>query len=326
MQTRIEPVYVSDLTKKILLEPITKNFGFEQEILDDSVSRPSYVLSGNFDYFKPKRIQVFGSEEQEMLDRLIEDRDFTNIDRMVTTANPERAKVPLMIFSRNYIPPMEFIDRCEAAQILLYRSALNTTMLIANLSQILREYFAPQISVHGVMLEVSGLGVLLQGDSSIGKSETALELITRGRTRLIADDRVILYENEPGVLIGRSPKILENLMEIRGIGVVDVMSMYGSGAIKQTKRLSLVIQLQDWDKHAVYNRVGTEIEYIKFMETQIAHIVIPIHAGRNVSSLIEAAVLNYQLKKQGINSAEMFMNRLSESIAENATLEKGKNK
>jgi len=321
MQARIEDVFISDLTKKIALEPITEYLGGQNKVIDDSVSRPSYVLSGNFEYFKPKRIQVFGSEEQQILEQLVETDNLDIINQMLKVDSDELVEIPMMIFSRNYFPPREFIKKCEQKQVPLYRSPLNTTMLIANLSQILREYFAPQINVHGVMLEVCGIGVLIQGKSSIGKSETALELITRGRTRLIADDRVILYENEPGMIIARPPKVLEHMMEIRGIGVVDVMSMYGGSAIKPTKRLSLVIQLQDWDKDFKYNRIGAEVEYIKFMQTQVAQIILPVHAGRNVASLIEAAALNHQLKEQGVNSAEMFMQRLSGAIAENSANE-----
>lgn len=318
MQNRIEDIFINDLTKKVILEPITKYLGVHNKIMDDSVSRPSYVLSGNFDYFKPNRIQVFGSEEQQLLEKLVAEDEWDILEKILTNCGETDIKVPMMIFSRDFMPPKEFIRKCDKHKVPLYRSPLNTTMLIATLSQTLREYFAPQVNVHGVMLEVCGVGVLIQGKSSIGKSETALELITRGRTRLIADDRVILYENEPGMIVARSPKVLEHMIEIRGIGVVDVMSMYGSSAVKPTIRLSLVIQLRDWDKNFKYNRIGADVEYVKFMQTQIAQIILPIHAGRNVASLIEAAALNHQLKEQGINSSELFMARLTEAIAENS--------
>ncbi len=308
----IEDIFISELVQKINAEKVTNYDGGHEKILDDSISRPTLELSGVFEFFKPKRIQVFGSEEQELLQRLIEENRLENVEQILSSE-----EIPLIIFSRNHLPNEWFIAACEKKEIPIYRSELSTTMLISKLSQTLREYFAPQTSIHGVMLDVCGLGVILQGRSSIGKSETALELITRGKSQLIADDRVILYENEPGMLIARAPKILERMIEIRGIGIVDVISMYGGGAYKTTKRLSLVIQLQDWDKNFKYNRIGADVEYVKFMETHVAQIVLPIHTGRYVASLIEAAALNYQLKELGINTAEEFTRRLTAAITDN---------
>ena len=318
MKKIIEYVFVEDITRRLELEPIIEFTEKQRPILDASVSRPSFELSGIFDFFKPNRIQIFGSEEQQTLDKLIQIEDFENIDTILQYNSIPGNEIPMIIFSRDYHPPQEFIERCRKYKVPIYCSPLNSTMLIANLSQTLREYFAPQTNVHGVMLEVCGIGVLIQGKSSIGKSETALELITRGRTRLIADDRVILYEIEPGMLIARAPKVLEHMIEIRGIGVVDVMAMYGGAAIKPSKKLSLVIQLQNWDKNYQYNRIGAEVEYVKFLETQVAQIILPVHVGRNVASLIETAALNHQLKEQGYNASEKFMARLSEAISDNS--------
>ncbi|MGL5042089.1 MAG: HPr(Ser) kinase/phosphatase [Culicoidibacterales bacterium] len=310
----IEDIYISELVLKLSIEPATEYRGGHEKVLDDSISRPALELSGVFEFFKPERIQVFGSEEQAMIQRLIDVNDLTNIEKILS-----HNEIPLIIFSRGTMPNQWFVDACELRSIPVYTSKLSTTMLIAKLSQVLREFFAPQTSIHGVMLDVCGLGVLLQGRSSIGKSETALELLTRGKSQLISDDRVILYENEPGMLIARAPKILERMIEIRGIGIVDVISMYGGGAYKPTKRLSLVIQLQDWDKNFKYNRIGADVEYVKFMETQVAQIVLPIHTGRNVASLIEAAALNHQLKELGLNTAEEFTNRLTMAISDNSS-------
>lgn len=317
MQNAVELIYVSDLVKKTNLNALTENQGEYVSIVDDSVSRPTLELSGNFNYFKSERIQLFGAVEQEMLDELMTRGDQVILEQLLSYQN-----IPMIVFSRGYKPNDKVLALCDSQGIAVFSSPLTTTMLISKLSQTLREYFAPQIGVHGVMLEVCGSGVLLQGRSSIGKSETALELISRGKSKLVADDRVILYENEPGVLIARSPKILEQMIEIRGIGIVDVISMYGGGIYKASEKLALVIQLIDWDKNFKYNRVGVEVEYIKFLETQVAQIVLPVHTGRNVANLIEAAVLNHQLKELGINSAETFTNRLTEAITGNQELAK----
>ncbi|GBU10769.1 HPr kinase/phosphorylase [Erysipelotrichaceae bacterium] len=314
----VENIYIGELVKRINAECLTEYEGLQERILDDSISRPSLELSGVFDFFKPTRIQVFGLEEQELVQRFLESKELTNIERIL-----DHTEIPLIIFSRGKVPNQLFIDACDARKIPVYTAPVSTTMLIAKLSQVLREFFAPQTSIHGVMLDVCGIGVLIQGKSSIGKSETALELITRGKSQLVSDDRVILYENEPGMLIARAPRILERMIEIRGIGIVDVISMYGGGTFKPTKRLSLVIQLQNWDKDFQYNRIGADIEYIRFMDTQVAQVVLPIHPGRNVASLIEAAALNFKLRQIGINTAEEFTSRLTSAIADNTPEERG---
>lgn len=306
---KIEVVTVSDLVERINLELLTRMNGLDRVIVEDSISQPSLELSGIFDYFNPQRIQIMGPQEQEMLEKLIQEKKFDILERLVQYQN-----IPLFIFSRSGVPHDIFLKLCEEHNIPIYHSNLTTTMLISKISQTLREYFAPQTSVHGVMLDVCGVGVLLQGASSIGKSETALELITRGKSQLIADDRVILYENEPGLLIARAPKILERLIEIRGIGIVDAVLMYGAGAFRANKRLNLVIELRDWDKKFAYNRIGIDYEYVKFLNTGVAKIIIPIHPGRNAATLIEAASINFQLRELGINTAERFKTSLTQAI------------
>ena len=308
-----EHIFVREIAIKAELEPLTEYLGESTLITDDSISRPTLPLSGTFEFFKSNRIQALGNEESLMLSRSVQNGTCGDIIKRFLSYGD----TPMMVFSRNNRPDDCFIALCEERQIPVYVSALTTTMLIAKMSQILREYFAPQVSVHGVMLDVLGLGVLIQGRSSIGKSETALELVTRGKSQLVSDDRVVLYENEPGMLIARAPKILERMIEIRGIGIVDILSMYGGGAYRTTKRLSLVIELHDWDKDFTYNRIGADVEYVKFLDTQIARIVLPVHTGRNVASLIEAAALNYQLKGIGINTAEEFTQRLTDAITDN---------
>lgn len=316
MSQAVEHIFVDDLALKAGLEPLTENVGEGIRITDDSISRPSLALSGTFEFLKEDRIQAFGNEEMQMLDRQIVDGTCDKNIHEYLNHN-----LPMLMFSRGLVPDKAFLNLCEEKGIPVYMSELTTTMLIGKVSQILREYFAPQVSVHGVMLDVMGLGVLIQGRSSIGKSETALELISRGNSQLVSDDRVVLYENEPGMLIARPPKILERLIEIRGIGIVDVLSMYGGGAYKPTKRLSLVIELHDWDSDFKYNRIGADVEYIRFLDTQIARIVLPVHTGRNVANLIEAAALNHQLKGFGINTAEEFTTRLTEAITENKVVD-----
>ena len=309
----MEIVFVEDVIKKMDLLPITEVTGLHRRILDDSVTRPTLMLTGKLNHFKPNRIQVYGSEEQQLLQAMIDNDDFSVINEML-----EHPQIPFIVFSYGRTPDKKFIKMCNEYEIPIYRSKLDSTMLIAKISRILREYFAPQVSVHGVMLEVCGIGVLIQGRSSIGKSETALELINRGKSKLVADDRVILYENEPGELIARAPKVLERMIEIRGIGVVDVISMFGGGGFKPSVKLELVIELQDWDKDFKYNRLGVDVEYIMFLNTQVSRLVLPVNAGRNVSNLIESASLNHQLKTLGINAAEEFTQRLTNAISDNS--------
>lgn len=317
MSHTIERMTVGELQIILGLTALYDGFDDQRIINDDSVSRPILEMTGIFEYFNSTRVQVIGNQEMELLESLEPDVAEERISKLCSYTD-----IPAIIFSRSRQAPQYMIDRCRESGIPLFSSASITTMLIGNLSRILREYFAPQTNMHGVMLDVKGIGVIITGESSIGKSETALELVTRGN-QLISDDRVIVYEVEPGMLIGKAPRVLERMMEIRGLGIVDIMTMYGAGSFRQKKSLSLVIQLVEWTKQIDYDRIGLQTQQMQILNTMVDRIILPVRPGRNTATLIESAALNQKLRRLGINSAEAFIERLSQSITQSETQEEG---
>jgi HPr kinase/phosphorylase len=195
----------------------------------------------------------------------------------------------------------------------IFKSSLSTSTLISNLTAILTEGLAERQSVHGVMLDVYGVGVLLTGKSGIGKSETALELIKRGHL-LIADDRVDIYQREPGLVVGEAPKVTEKLMEIRGIGIVNVVDLFGVGSFRSNKRIMLVVDLVRWEDVKTNDRIGLRNETIKYFDTEIPKITVPVQPGRNMTTLVEVAALNSRLKYMGVNAAEEFARRIAQLV------------
>jgi HPr kinase/phosphorylase len=209
---------------------------------------------------------------------------------------------PGVIFSVNVDIEDFFIELGNKYQVAILRSQSRTTPLSGMLYQYLHSKLAPRTSMHGVLLDIHGLGTLITGKSGIGKSETALELIKRGHI-LISDDRVDIFEAAPGVLIGSAPKVLEKYIEVRGIGIVDVVQMFGAGAYRENKKVRLVVELEHWKKGKQYDRLGIDTETIKIFNTEIAKITIPILPGRNVATLVESAAMNQKLKYLGYNAA-----------------------
>lgn len=307
-----ETVKVIDLVNALQLEIITGDEeALQREIKISDISRPGLELTGYFTYYSYNRIQLFGSKEITFAQRMLPEERLMVMRRMCA---PE---IPAFVISRGLEVPKELIQAGDEAGIPVLRSSVSTSRLLGQLSSFLDSKLAVRESVHGVLVDVYGLGVLIQGSSGIGKSETALELIKRGH-RLIADDRVDVYKQDDLTLIGEPPKILEHLIEIRGIGIIDVMNLFGASAVRGSMQVQLVVYLEAWEKDKKYDRLGSENATVEIGDVAIPQIRIPVKTGRNVAIIIEVAAMNFRAKTMGFDATKKFEERLSLLIAENS--------
>ncbi len=300
---------VKKLVKDINLKVVAGENGLERKIVDANVTRPGLELAGFFDFFEPKRIMLMGSKESSFL-KTVDVNDSIERISKIFEMNP-----PCLICSLNVEVPDFLIELGNKYNVPILKSELRTTAISSNLYNYLQEKLAPVQTIHGVLMDINGMGTLIMGKSGIGKSETAMELIKRGH-QLISDDRVDVFEKEPGNLIGRSPKVLQHYIELRGIGIVDVVHLFGAGAFRESKKIRLVVELENWEEGKYYDRLGIESETVRIFNTDVHKVVIPVLPGRNLALLVESAALNEKLKTFGINSALEFtqsINNLAES-------------
>lgn len=293
--------------KTLQLEIISGQRGMSRKIKLPEIERPGLCLAGYLKGYSEKRVLVFGRVEMDYLKDLDK---YTRFERLKAILF---SKVPAVIVARNFRPPKELIQICEQVGIPLFRSPLRTTTLLSKLTVILNEEFSPNLSCHGTLVEAFGVGVLIQGDSSIGKSETALGMIERGH-RLISDDVVIVKKKEGSYLEGSGPELTRHLLEIRGIGIINVAHLYGALCVSEAKKIDLIVKLEEWDHQHFYDRIGLEEKYIDMLGMKIPFYVMPVKPGRDVVLLLETVVLNHRLKSMGYNSAKEFNVKLLETI------------
>lgn len=267
-----------------------------------SVERPGLQLAGFFSCFDPRRIMVLGLSEYEYLRSFPTEERTEKLSRLFGYG-----EVPCIILSRDLPALPELMETVRTASCPLFRSHKITTDIISDLYIYLNRLLAPSVSEHGVLMEVFGVGMLLTGKSGVGKSETAMELIKRGH-RLIADDSVIIKEiaNE---LYGTAPDIIRYFMELRGIGIINVKSMYGSGSILDEKKIELVIQLENWQQGKEYDRVGDTSAAAEYLGVKVPKLTIPVSPGRNLAIIIEVAARNFRLKSMGYDASEELITR-----------------
>ncbi|MDR3357095.1 MAG: HPr(Ser) kinase/phosphatase [Spirochaetaceae bacterium] len=274
--------------------------GLAREIIVPEVNRPGLALSGFFDVFANERIQIFGRGEIAYLKKLNAENNMDSIKRLFSY------KIPCCVFTFGLRPELVFIEEAERAGCPILITGLDTTEFVVRILRILSTIFAPQKTVHGVLVEVFGMGVLLLGESGVGKSETALELIRAGH-RLVADDAVKIHCVNGNVLEGTGAnKIIAHHMEIRGIGVVNITHLFGVGAIRDRKQIQLVIELEEWDPKKNYDRLGSRDECTELLGVSIHKLNLPVKFGRNCCTVIESAVMNERLKRMGYNSGKEF--------------------
>ncbi len=304
-------------TYSISLSTLCDEFGLEkiyipenfEEILvtTPEVSRPGLALSGFFEMFDPERIQIIGNAERRYLELLPPD------ERRQHIADYINARPIAVINSAGKDIFPEILECAEATGVPILRSQLKTSALMATVIASLNNHLAPRITRHGVLIEVYGEGLLLLGDSGIGKSETAIELVKRGH-RLIADDAVEIKRVSDKTLVGAAPEIIRHYVELRGIGIVDVRRLFGMGAVKMTERIDLVINLETWVQGKMYDRLGLDDEKTDILGLEIPSITIPVKPGRNLAIILEIAAMNHRQKKMGYNTAAEFNKKLMDQM------------
>ena len=274
--------------------------GLIREISIPDINRPMGAIMGFFEDFAYQRIQLFGRGEFAYLRRLTVDCDYQNIKDMFGYS------MPCCIFTHNQVPDRDFLAIAEAAQCPILITDLGSADFSARLLRILSEIFAPRHSIHGVLVEVYGLGILILGDSGVGKSETALELVMRGH-RLVADDVVDIHCVNGNILMGAGAnKIIGHHMEIRGLGIINITHMFGVRAIRNRKEIQLVVMLETWDSNKAYDRLGIEEQRTDILGVSVPKLEIPVKPGRNIPIIIETAAMNERLKSMGYNAAREF--------------------
>lgn len=277
------------------------------KIKGSEVNRPGLQLAGYFDRFAYERLQIIGNVEWHYLDNLSKEVRYNRFKNMFIYP------IPALIISRGLEIFPEIMDLAKKYNITILRTKLPTTKFINILINYLDYMLAPEMTVHGVLIEVYGMGILIVGKSGVGKSETALELIKRGH-RLVADDVVEIKRVEEG-LRGEAPELIRHFMEIRGIGIIDIERLYGVGAVKESEFIDLVIELEFWDENKEYDRIGLDEEYIDLLGVKTPKVLIPVRPGRNIAMIVEVAARNTRQKKLGYNAAEELNDKVKRQIS-----------
>ncbi|WLR55626.1 HPr(Ser) kinase/phosphatase [Mesobacillus subterraneus] len=300
-------VRTKDLIKKFDMELVSGEEGINRPITTTDISRPGLEIAGYFEYYPAERLQLLGKTELTFFEKLNPRDRVERMEKLCTDITPG------IIVTRDMEVPDELVEAAERESVPLLRSKQKTTRLSSHLTNYLESKLSPTTAVHGVLVDLYGIGVLITGKSGVGKSETALELVKRGH-RLVADDCVEIRQEDIGTLVGNSPDLIEHLLEIRGVGIINVMTLFGAGAVRSHKRISLIIDLEIWDQKKSYDRLGLDEEKMKILDTDITKLTIPVRPGRNLAVIIEVAAMNFRLKRMGVNAAEQFTTRLSDVI------------
>ncbi|MBE6062035.1 MAG: HPr kinase/phosphorylase [Clostridium butyricum] len=294
---------ISDFDLEVLVE------GNEDiNVSVNDINRPGLQLAGFYNYFAPERIQVIGKAEWSFLDDMQRDLRKKRVKKYFTF------DIKCLVITRGLEPHEEFIKEAQKHKVWVLRTKLVTTQFISKTTIYLADKLAPETRLHGVLVDVSGIGILITGESGIGKSETALELIKRGH-RLVTDDAVDIKEID-GQLIGRSPKITIGMLEVRGIGIIDVTTLYGLSSVVQEKEIKLVMHFEHWKDDNDYDRLGIDNEYMNILGKDVKKLTVPVRPGRNIAVIIEAAAVNYRYslmsKVSPVDIIESRMNNISD--------------
>ncbi|GGH75522.1 HPr kinase/phosphorylase [Compostibacillus humi] len=300
-------VRTKDLLDNFNLTLVAGKDGIHREIITSDISRPGIEMTGYFKYYPKERLQLIGKTEMTYFLGLSEEEQRDRAERLCTDVTPG------IVISRGMDVPQALIDAANEAGVPILHSPRKTTRVISRLTNFLEAKFAPFTAVHGVLVDVYGVGVLITGQSGVGKSETALELVKRGH-RLVADDSVEIRQEDYDTLIGSSPPLIEHMLEIRGLGIINVMTLFGAGAVLSSKKISMVVHLENWDEKKQYDRLGLDEDKMKIMDVSLPKATIPVRPGRNLAVIIEVAAMNFRLKRMGVNAAEEFSERLTRMI------------
>ena len=303
-------VFTVNLEKVIREMKLDRLYYPNKEVLIDTadLNRPGLQITGFFDYFDPSRIQVFGMVENTYLAGLSSEVRYNSLKRLF------EKQISAVILTRNSNASAEMMKLVEEFETPMLRPSQPTSSFTSSLNAYLNVELAPRITRHGVLVEVYGQGVLILGESGVGKSETAVELIKRGH-RLVADDAVEIKKVSSKSLIGVSPDIIRHFIEIRGIGIVDVKNIFGMGAVKESEKIDMIIHLEAWEKGKQYDRLGLVDEYTNILGLDIPSLTIPVKPGRNLAVIFEVAAMNNRQKRMGYNAAEELNRRITDQIS-----------
>lgn len=302
-------VRVADLVQHFQLEVISGEAGLQRAITVSDLHRPGLEMAGYFAHHPKERLHILGRTELSFFEGLGQAERTDRMSRLCTE------ETPCIVISRGLDVPFELQQISEACNIPVLRSHVATTILASRITGYLENKLAPATTIHGVLVDVYGVGMLITGNSGIGKSETALELVKRGH-RLIADDAVEIRQTADNVLYGSAPELIKHLLEIRGVGIINVMTLFGAGAVRNTKKITLVCRLETWQQDKQYDRLGLDEETTTIIDTPCPLMTIPVRPGRNLAVILEVAAMNFRLKRMGYNAALQFTNKLTETIAE----------
>lgn len=309
------PIYsvpLEKLVEEFALHPLYKATDFQKICITvDDISRPGLQLAGFFDHFEPVRLQVFGNVETSYLQKLSSEQRTIIFDHVLSY------KPPALIVSRNLEVLPECMEMAAKHDVTVLRTKETTSYIISTLITALKAYLAPRVTRHGVLVEIYGQGIFITGDSGIGKSETAIELVKRGH-RLVADDAVELKKISSSQLLGSAPEVLRHYIELRGIGVINVAKLFGMGAVKENSAIDLIINIVHWKDGEIYDRLGLENHYTEILGVRIPSITVPVTPGRNLAVIFEVAAMNNRQKCMGYNAAQEFTEQLNKFFQQSA--------
>jgi HPr kinase/phosphorylase len=302
---------LEDREYELKLTLVAGEKGLARSVSSPRIQKPGLALTGFTEHLHAQRVQVFGNTEISYLRTLPEHRQREVLSSLFSE------ELACVVVTKGLEPPQVLREACEAANLALMCTPLLSSAFIQQVQSFLEEALTETSSLHGVLMDVFGVGILLLGKSGIGKSEIALDLVMRGH-RLVADDIVDVTRRKPGAVYGSGNPVIKHHMEIRGLGIINIKDLFGVAAVRDRKKIELVIELQEWDPHQEYDRLGVEDQYFDIMGEAIPLLVVPVRPGRNMTTIIEVAARNQLLKQQGHHSAREFAERLNRAIAQGA--------
>lgn len=301
-------VKIAKLVEKMNLRNLTPDVDFTEKMITvPEVNRPALQLTGYYDYFDSERVQIIGVVEDAYLKTLTAERKTQVYQELFSHG------IPCLIYTTNIKPEEEVFRQANETNTPVFVTEQKTSPFQAELIRWLNVELAPCISIHGVLVDVFGVGVLIMGESGIGKSEATLELINRGH-RLVSDDVVEIRKVSDDMLVGSAPSITKHLIELRGIGIIDVKTLFGVQSVREKQSIDLVITLEEWNKDKEYDRLGLEENYTEFLGNKIVCHSIPIRPGRNIAVIVESAAINHRQKQMGYNAAQELYRRVQQSL------------
>ncbi|MBR2122215.1 MAG: HPr(Ser) kinase/phosphatase [Lachnospiraceae bacterium] len=308
-------VRLSEVVEKMHLKNLTPGIDLNEiRIRQQDINRPALQLAGYLEHFEASRIQIVGYVEHSYMQSMGKARKEEIYNKILSM------DIPCVVFCRELMPDEIFLETAARNNVAVLVTKVSTSAFMAETIRFLNERLAPSISIHGVLVDVYGEGVLIIGESGIGKSETALELIKRGH-RLVSDDVVEIRKLSDDTLVGTAPDITKYFIELRGIGIIDVKALFGVSSVRDEAGIDLVIQLEDWSKDKEYDRLGLEEEYTEYLGNKVVCHTIPIRPGRNLALICESAAVNHRQKKMGYNAAQELYKRVQDSLARKRNLD-----